>query len=342
MLGHAVSSTSPHAIGDELMELLFDTPSVVGDDKRLQRILTKLGVSSEAGHVVATRTTPASAVIAAMQQHAGAGSVDAAVTGALLPSAPGIAVAPSGLGRDAVPPHVAVPLGPALPEQHVARAFGPVSVAPLAISPKAVPSVTTGSLGRAGNDGPVASDEPSKGGGVSSIVPLSGIGDGGKCLGCALADLRRVDLILSSSVGFWTSMELVIDVAVRRKEHSETLLLHASSRRALAKATSSLQDYMAFWQAFHFLCGRFAEALQLADLYAWLTAPEAEEHVHHRLPVMTPGQLQIGLSESAGTRLPGSALHAQAQLPIQQQQHVPQGQPALLWAQQGFSPGMHF
>lgn len=336
MLGHAVSSTSPHAIGDELMELLFDTPSVVGDDKRLQRILTKLGVSSEAGHVVATRTTPASAVIAAMQQHAGAGSVDTSVTGALLPSAPGIAVAPSGLGRDSVPPHVAVP--PALPEQQVARAFGPVSVAPLAISPKALPSVPTGGLGR---DGPVVPDELPKGGGASSIVPLSVIGDGGKCLGCALADLRRVDLILTSSVGFWTSMELVIDVAVRRKEHSETLLLHASSRRALAKATSSLQDYMAFWQAFHFLCGRFAEAIQLADLYAWLTAPEAEEHVHHRLPVVSPGQLQIGLAESAG-RMQGSGSHAHAQLPMQQQQqHVPQGQPALRWAQQGF-PGDAF
>lgn len=299
LLARPTSSTSPHA-GDELMEMLFDTPSVVSDDRRLQRILTRLGVSSEAGHVVATRSSPASAVIAAMQQHGGGGSGgggSSGFPGALL-GAPAAAW-PAGPARDTVPLH---PSGPAPPEQHLARAFVP----PQSISPKAAAAVaaaselsTTRDAGSSGPPGGGSGFTEGAGGGASSdsdssgssLVPLSVIGDGGKCLGCALADLRRVDVILSSSVEFWTSMELVIDVAVRRKEHSETLLLHASSRRALAKANSSLHDYMAFWQAFHFLCGRYAEALQLADLYAWLNAPDAadEPHVHLRVAAEAPG-----------------------------------------------------
>lgn len=308
-------SPLPHA-GDELMEMLFDTPSVVGDDRRLQRILTRLGVSSEAGHVVATRSSPAAAVIAAMQQVAGTGangsgpsgfaSVGGAA-GAFVPSAPVVGHAvpqsrePAVPTRDTVPalapafPATAPPAAAAAPQLHLpwaAYGHGPVAGAPAqSISPKTAKAPPEQS----------GADSMSRGGDAGSLVTLtSTLGDGGKCLGCALADLRRVDVILTSSVDFWTSMELVIDVAVRRKEHSETLLLHASSRRALAKATSSLQDYMAFWQAFHFLCGRYAEALQIADLYGWLSSPEAEEeHSHHHRGNALQQQQQLLATDSA-------------------------------------------
>lgn len=93
-----------------------------------------------------------------------------------------------------------------------------------------------------------------------------------KCLGCALMELRAVDTILTQAVDFWTSMELVVDVVVRRKEHSETLLRHSTSARMLARATSSLQEYAAFWQAFAVLCGRYAESLssETREMYGWL------------------------------------------------------------------------
>jgi hypothetical protein len=327
------SGSSPHA-GDELMDLLFDTPSVVGDEKRLQRILTHFGVSSEAGHVVATRSSPASAVIAAMQHHAGgssgavggAGSSGAGSThhvagllnGSSSDRSPG---PPPGVGREPVtnaisvrdagarsstvlpgssappPPVSSVPAPPLLVTAQAAtsvgHAFAPHIPHMQPVVPGSSPSTGADILARSVLQPPAASsaigsDHSStltvlragaeQSTGASSLGETSSAGDSsGKCLGCALADLRRVDTILSTSVDFWTSMELVIDVAVRRKEHSETLLMHASSRRALSKATHSLQDYMAFWQAFHFLCGRYAEALQGADLYAWLNLPEAEE-----------------------------------------------------------------
>lgn len=97
-----------------------------------------------------------------------------------------------------------------------------------------------------------------------------------KCLGCALAELRRVDVILTEAIDFWTSMELVTDVVARRKEHSETLLKFSSSSRMIAKATASLKDYAVFWQAFAFLCGTYSDALAVhtKEMYAWLLAPE--------------------------------------------------------------------
>jgi hypothetical protein len=127
-----------------------------------------------------------------------------------------------------------------------------------------------------------------------------GGGDGGSgrgartCLGCALADLRQVDLIFSKAVDFWGSMEFVVDVVVRRKEHSETLLRHSTSARMIAKATASLGDYMSFWQAFSLLCGRYADALgspgsggasggggggggsSVDGMYAWLGYSDAQ------------------------------------------------------------------
>ena len=71
-----------------------------------------------------------------------------------------------------------------------------------------------------------------------------------------------MDLIFSQAVTFWSSMEFVVDVLLRRKEHSEVLLRTSQSARMIAKATASLADYAAFWQAFALLCGRYAEALQ--------------------------------------------------------------------------------
>jgi hypothetical protein len=93
-----------------------------------------------------------------------------------------------------------------------------------------------------------------------------------ECLGWALNALHEVDVILTQAIDFWTSMELVTDVVARRKEHSETLLKFSTSSRMIAKATASLQDYSAFWQAFAYLCGTYAEAISThtRDMYAWL------------------------------------------------------------------------
>ena len=97
----------------------------------------------------------------------------------------------------------------------------------------------------------------------------------GACLACALQDLRQVDVILSQAVEFWASMELVIDVVVRRKEHSETLLAYSSSSRMMNKAITSLSEYQAFWQAFTYLCSRYEDSLsaETRNMYSWLSTP---------------------------------------------------------------------
>jgi len=99
----------------------------------------------------------------------------------------------------------------------------------------------------------------------------------GTCLGCALEGLRAVDSLLGSAVDFWTSMEVVIDVLVRRKEHSATLL-ESTSARLVAKALASLTDYAFFWRAFAVLAGRYGEAVHGAagPDYSWLVAGDEE------------------------------------------------------------------
>jgi hypothetical protein len=105
---------------------------------------------------------------------------------------------------------------------------------------------------------------------------MSAKGTAAKKAQVGAGELRAVDGILVQAVDFWTSMELVLDVVVRRKEHSETLLRHSSSPRLQGRALATLGDYAAFWQAFAFLCGCYAEALgpETLAMYAWLTASE--------------------------------------------------------------------
>lgn len=99
------------------------------------------------------------------------------------------------------------------------------------------------------------------------------------CLSCALAKLQDVDSVLCQAVEFWARLYLVLDVAVRRREHSELLLRHTRNHRTAERALASLSDYHSFWQAFVYLCGRYAEvaAGEATVSYAWLlravTAP---------------------------------------------------------------------
>jgi hypothetical protein len=94
-----------------------------------------------------------------------------------------------------------------------------------------------------------------------------------KCLGCALDDLMAVDSMLTDAVGFWAHMELVIDLVIRRKELSETLLSATSSSQAMVtKTQATLHDYNTFWQVFKFLCDTYGLALQeqTVPMFAWL------------------------------------------------------------------------
>jgi hypothetical protein len=316
------AGAASHA-GDDVLELFLDTPSVVGDEKRLKRLLVNMGLPlppdrPHAGGGAAAGAGPVSAAPSGQQGGASSSATPTMAarahdnlqlvcvdyhrtrsafgggsSGSTTPSAaagsggggsggggggaPGVAAgaAVGGRGGDA--------LGPAAygslfqhhhhhhhhhhlhhhTQQQAQQAHRDGSG-----SPEVVAAAAAGGTGGGGGGGvptpPLgwpASPEAGGAGGSSS----GGSGGGGRgartCLGCALADLRQVDLIFSKAVDFWGSMEFVVDVVVRRKEHSETLLRHSTSARMIAKATASLGDYMSFWQAFSLLCGRYADAL---------------------------------------------------------------------------------
>jgi hypothetical protein len=80
-------------------------------------------------------------------------------------------------------------------------------------------------------------------------------------------------------VGFWAHMEIVIDLIVRRKEHSETLLAATvASQVMVLKTQASLTDYTTFWNVFAFLCDSYGKALmeQTEPMFAWLNTGTIE------------------------------------------------------------------
>jgi len=103
----------------------------------------------------------------------------------------------------------------------------------------------------------------------------------GACLGCALAKLAAVDALLLGAVEFWTSMELLIDYVMTRKEAAETHLA-STSVHAARRAVEKFKDFSTFWAAFARLCGQYGEMLDSEDgglggMFAWLSVSAAEE-----------------------------------------------------------------
>ena len=91
--------------------------------------------------------------------------------------------------------------------------------------------------------------------------------------------------MLTDAVGFWAHMEVVIDLIVRRKEHSETLLAATVASQAMVtKTQASLSDYNTFWNVFVFLCDSYGKALleQTEPMFAWLNTLEGAAHQRHQ------------------------------------------------------------
>ena len=77
----------------------------------------------------------------------------------------------------------------------------------------------------------------------------------------ALQELRDVDGLLTDCVDFWSSMEVIVDVVVQKKEHSEVLLKHATTQAMLERAAERMKCYRSFWQRFGQLCDHYADLI---------------------------------------------------------------------------------
>lgn len=172
-------------------------------------------------------------------------------------------------------------------DEAILELFGIDVSASLSLSETRLRRLISASGGGAGSDGgalatargatPSATPSSGEGGGVANAPAHSAVlvaqRPPTKCLGCALAELAAVDSLLMGAIEFWSSMELVIDVILRRKEHAETHLSSASASAAF-KALSKLSDFSAFWSAFALLCREYGDALdsdELSGIYSWLS-----------------------------------------------------------------------
>eukprot|EP01138_Halocafeteria_seosinensis_P002850 gb/GECG01002911.1/.p1 GENE.gb/GECG01002911.1/~~gb/GECG01002911.1/.p1 ORF type:complete len:1327 (+),score=183.78 gb/GECG01002911.1/:1-3981(+) len=92
--------------------------------------------------------------------------------------------------------------------------------------------------------------------------PSMPVQDQGERLQNALEELQSVDDLLSNCVDFWSSMELIVDVVVQRKEHSEVLLKHATTEPMIERAMERMSSYRGFWECFRSLCEKYADTLE--------------------------------------------------------------------------------
>jgi hypothetical protein len=250
--GAGAAPPSPTAA--DLLALWLDTPTVVADERRLRRMLAGMGVAlPEAGGRTAGEALN-SLLASGGYSASGAGS-GASPYGGLEARGGGAQGTPSSSPAGASP--ATVPEVTPLPPPPLGL-FGAPQQPPL-------PPPPLGDASPAGSAG----------------TPLSASPPPQKCLGCALDDLMAVDSMLTGAVGFWAHMEIVIDLIVRRKEHSETLLAATVSSQAMVtKTQASLSDYDTFWNVFVFLCDSYGKALleQTEPMFAWLSSPASTHH----------------------------------------------------------------
>lgn len=98
---------------------------------------------------------------------------------------------------------------------------------------------------------------------------LCGLGDLG--LGSALEELRCIDSNLARALDFWASMDTVVDIISRRRDHTEVLLRHKGPEFN-ETVTSKLEEYGRFWRSLSLVCQQFAGRIlrEAPRMYAFL------------------------------------------------------------------------
>lgn len=119
--------------------------------------------------------------------------------------------------------------------------------------------------------GPYRGGQAGGSGSVPSIVQLTPAES--ELLMTVLSQLKSVDALLLRVVGFWSSMELVIDVVVQRKEHTATVLEHATTAAMQGRALQRLSGYKQFWRAMEWLCDGYLEWARTTPVYKFLNGP---------------------------------------------------------------------